>query len=86
MCLFELFFLKSNMSSNGYLDVFQSPFEFEITRVDCSYEFPMRISHKHYKPNLWNGLHITYNIREEISDAAELVINLTSYPLRVDSF
>ena len=45
----------------------------------------MRISHTHHKPNFWNGPHITYNIREEISDT-ELVIDLTSYPLCVDSF
>ena len=34
----ELFFpqfYKSDMSRYGYLEVFQSPLEFEITRVDC---------------------------------------------------
>ena len=28
-------FCKSDMSKYGYLDVFQSPLEFEITRADC---------------------------------------------------
>ena len=39
MWLFELFFpqfWKSDVSRYGYLEVFQSPLEFEITRVDCS--------------------------------------------------
>ena len=38
MWLIELFFpqfCKSDMSKYGYLEVFQSPLEFEITRVDC---------------------------------------------------
>ena len=28
-------FCTSDMSKYGYLEVFQSPFDFEITRVDC---------------------------------------------------
>ena len=30
-------FRKTDMSNNGYLEVFQSPLDFEITRVDCIY-------------------------------------------------
>ena len=38
MWLFELLFpqfCKSDMSRYRYLEVFHSPLEFEITRVDC---------------------------------------------------
>ena len=38
--IFDFFpqFYKSDMSKYGYLEVFQeSPFDFEITRVDCIY-------------------------------------------------
>ena len=40
MWLIELFFpqfCKSDMPRYGYLEVFQSPLEFEITKVDCSW-------------------------------------------------
>ena len=37
--LIFLKFCKSDISRYGYLEVFQSPFEFEITRVDCVTSF-----------------------------------------------
>ena len=50
MWLFELFypqFCESDMLRYRYLEVFSSPLEFEITRVDCISLFPHQYFHLH---------------------------------------